>query len=163
MKTLFIVRHGKSSWEYDDVKDIDRPLSERGIRDAYTMAVRLREKDLFPSRMISSPASRALHTGVIIKHVLGISDRDFFIDSNIYQANSRELMGILYGLDDHVASVMLIGHNPTFTDLANELSDHPLENLPTAGVVVIHFTVDKWTQVSRQNVSDHLIDYPKKS
>ena len=81
MKTLFIVRHGKSSWDYETVKDIDRPLGERGIHDAEKVAGRLRKSGRKPELMISSPATRALHTATIFQRILEIPDKNFKIDS----------------------------------------------------------------------------------
>ncbi len=124
MKTLFIVRHGKSSWDYDDISDIDRPLNERGIRDGYKMAGRLKKSGRKPGMIISSPAARALHTAIIFQRTLGISDRKFILDRDLYEAETEDIMEVIFGVDDGVESVMIFSHNPT-VHRSGRRADHP--------------------------------------
>ncbi len=163
MKTLYIVRHGKSSWDYDNVKDIDRPLKEKGIRDAAEMAGRLRDMGRKPERIISSPATRALHTATIFQRILQVSGTNFKLDEDIYDASRDDLLGVIYGIPDSTNSVMIFGHNPGMSHLAGMLTTLKLDHLPTTGLVIIDFETEKWTMINKQLVSYQYFDYPKKA
>ncbi len=161
-KTLFIVRHAKSSWGYDDISDIDRPLSLRGINDAGVMASRLKAKGDIPSLLISSPACRALHTATIFSRTLKVSCENLVVEERIYPGSINEVLNIIENISDRHASIMIFGHNPASTGLANHFLKHPIDNLPTAGVVILNFNGDSWKNLKDQEpISEHL-DYPKK-
>ncbi len=145
MKTLYIVRHGKSSWDYDNIKDIDRPLKEKGILDADEMAGRLRDMGRKPERIISSPATRALHTATIFKRILQVPGTNFELDEDIYDASSEDLLEVIYGIPDSINSVMIFGHNPGMSHLTDMLTTLNLDHLPTTGLVIIDFETEKWT------------------
>ena len=161
MKTLYIVRHGKSSWEFEKVKDIDRPLNERGIHDGADMAGRLKKMGRKPELIISSPATRALHTATIFLRTLEVPDKNIIIDRDLYQADIEDVLDVIAGIDEAVDSVMIFGHNPTVTDLANELTTLRLDNVPTTGIVIIEFNTSKWTELDKHHVSYQYFDYPK--
>ncbi len=161
MKTLTIVRHGKSSWDYSDVNDIDRPLKVRGINDAYTMAQRLDSARYKTDFVISSPASRAINTALIFCRVLNIPDEKIMLNSELFHAGVDEIMEIIYGVEDQIRSVMIFGHNPGFTLLANHLSTLSIPNVPTTGLVNLEFECQKWNQIDKTNCKTQYFDYPK--
>jgi len=138
-KVLFIVRHGKSGWDYPSVADIDRPLIDRGIRDGYDMANRTLNKKFQPQLIISSPAIRALHTATIFSRVLGLTPDRISIKEEIYLAEKQEILSVIAAADNLLQSLMIFGHNPGFTDLVNHLSGLRLDNLPTTGFVMLKF------------------------
>lgn len=161
MKTLYIVRHGKSSWEDEGLRDFDRPLNERGCSNAQEMAKRMESKKLFPEIIYTSTANRALSTARIFSEILSIEDHKIYLTEELYLASSDQIMDVIYSFDDSFNSVMIFGHNPGFTDLANKLSGLSISNLPTSGVLMIKFEVDKWTEISRQKLIDQFFDFPK--
>ena len=161
MKRLFIVRHGKSSWELESVRDIDRTLKERGIMDAYKMASRLQSAGLVPKKIVSSSAARAFHSAVIFHRVLNMPPGTFSIEPGLYAADTEEILNIVYSFDDDDDSIMIFGHNPGFTDLANELSRLNISNVPTTGVVVLDFDIGKWTEIGRDRLVKEHFDYPR--
>jgi len=163
MKRLYIVRHGKSTWDYDLVKDEDRPLKERGIADSYKMAERLAGNGNIPEMMISSTGIRALHTAVIFHRVFGLPKQALCIDPDLYLADENDLMDIIFGFDDKVHSIMIFGHNPGFTDLANYLSNLNIMNIPTTGIVILDFDIEKWTETGRDKITKEYFDFPRKS
>ena len=140
-RQLFIVRHGKSDWSDPELRDIDRPLKNRGVRNAYAMAGFIREKGLKPEIMISSPAARALNTASIFFSVLEMEQDELIVDQRLYHASPGEIIDILSGLPDTCQSIMIFGHNPTFTQLANVFLTGHIYNIPTAGLVFLNF---KW-------------------
>ena len=161
-KQLFIVRHGKSSWDYD-VEDLDRPLKERGINDAHKMAEKMAESNMIPQLIISSHANRALHTASIFARQLNYPFSSLLINKIIYDGDENDILELIRELDDSVSSVMVFGHNPMSTDLANIFLKEKLDKLPTVGIASISFNTDSWRTIRSENVSDELIDYPKKN
>jgi len=161
MKRLFIVRHGKSTWDYNSVKDIDRPLKDRGIADGYKMAAHLKKRGLVPEKIISSTGIRALHSAIIFLREFSLHKSALSVDQDLYLAHHEEILDVIYPVSDEVVSLMIFGHNPGFTDLANYLSHLNLHNVPTTRVVVLDFEVDKWTEISRDNLANAYFDFPK--
>ncbi len=161
-KTLFITRHGKSSWDFENIADIDRPLSTRGINNAYTMAERFKAKGMISELLFSSPASRALHTAIIYIRILGLSWESLKINERIYFDSANEILEIIEQADDHYSSIMVIGHNPAFTELANSLLQHPVDNIPTAGIVTLVFPTNQWALIRTMKTEKEDFDYPKK-
>lgn len=159
-RKLFVIRHGKSSWEHL-VDDIDRPLIERGIKGAYLVAERLLKAGLVPERAISSPAVRALHTAEIVTRTLGMEVGSLEIRKELYLADLKDILKLIAGTDDRLASLAIFGHNPGFTDLANFLMKDRIDNLPTAGVLVVTFRAERWKDLDRQKVSEVYFDFPK--
>ncbi|MGM0498009.1 MAG: SixA phosphatase family protein [Bacteroidota bacterium] len=161
-KQLFIVRHGKSSWEYEHVDDIDRPLKIKGINDAYAMAKRLDSKNKKPQLIISSPANRALHTSIIFSRVLDYPLFNLRLNEIIYNGDEDDILNLIHETDDSISTLMIFGHNPVSTDLSNMFLKDKLDKLPTAGITSLNFKADSWKDISKDNVSTELVDYPKK-
>jgi len=161
-KTLYIARHGKSSWDFENIADIDRPLSTRGVNNAYTMAERLRAQGMIPELLLSSPASRALHTAMIYIRTLDLPWESLKINERIYFDSANEILETIEQTDDHYSSMMVIGHNPAFTELANSLLQQPVDNIPTAGIVTIVFPTDQWKSIRKVKTEKEDFDYPKK-
>lgn len=160
-KQLFIVRHGKSTWSYGNTSDIDRPLKERGINDGYGMAERLLAKKLNPQKIISSPAIRALHSSTIFARVFGYPYPNIELHEDIYFADKTTMLNLIKGVHEPHESLMVFGHNPTFTDLANHFLKNPLDNLPTTGVVWLKFETNSWAKIDKSNLVEYFFDYPK--
>jgi phosphohistidine phosphatase len=160
-KTLFIVRHGKSAWDNPGVSDIDRPLKDRGIKDSYDMAGRIVAKGARPDSIISSSAARALHTAIIFSRVLEFPADEIIINQDLYLAEYKEILAVITATDDSRNSLMIFGHNPGFTDLANYLSGLTIENVPTTGLVMLTFKTESWKGISKKCLSGEFFDYPQ--
>ncbi len=161
-KILHIVRHAKSSWDYDDISDIDRPLMERGINDAHKMGRRLKKRESVPGVIFSSPANRALHTATIIARELDFPFDQFHIDPILYEGGETKILQLVRQIDDRYSEAMITGHNPDFTYLANSLTKQGIDKIPTCGIVSIEFAVDSWSAAGSHNVVNETMDYPKK-
>jgi phosphohistidine phosphatase len=155
-KTLLLVRHAKSSWKNIDLDDIDRPLNQRGFRDAPDMGQRLSGRLLIPGLIVSSPAVRALATARAIGEEIGYTD-DIVVEDNLYGAAPQEVLDITSEFDDRLRVAMIVLHNPTITELANMFSIESIENVPTCGVLVIEATA--WSHLETARLMD--FDYPK--
>ncbi len=162
-RKLLIIRHGKSSWDNEGLDDIDRPLADRGTRNADTMAHRMMDLGLVPGLVFSSPASRALNTALIMSRIWGLDPSSLQIYDDLYMANVAEIREVLEYAPDTAESLAIFGHNPSFTLFANTLLEEPLENLPTAGVVVVTLESDSWKGIGREHVRHTYVDFPKKS
>jgi phosphohistidine phosphatase len=142
------MRHGKSSWE-NDVKDQDRPLQERGVKDAFRVAKFVMDKIDMPQAVFSSPANRALHTCLIVMRHLGIPYDRLLITDELYDFSGERVQRFIHELDDALENVMIFGHNHAFTSISNIFGSENIDNLPTAGLVHIHFESEHWADISK--------------
>ena len=163
MKTLYIIRHAKSSWDDSDQSDFERPLNKRGTDDAPIMARRLKNRSSKPELIISSPAVRAFATAKIFAGELEYPYDKIVTEEKIYEAGIRELISVVNRIDDEVQSALLFGHNPGLTSLSNFLGDTPVPEMPTCSVVGLRFNNVKWAEIERYSGKFFLFDYPKNS
>ena len=164
MKTLYLVRHAKSSWDDLDLTDIERPLNERGKKDVPRMGKRLKEKKIFPDIMLSSPATRALETCKVIAKTLGFAEGKIKTDKRLYHADEDQLLKIIQGIkdqNDDEELVMIFGHNPGLTVFANLLLKEHIENIPTCGVVGSVVSVKSWKETKFGSGEMKFFDFPK--
>jgi phosphohistidine phosphatase len=162
MKRLFIVRHAKSSWDYQDIADFDRPLKHKGISDAHQMATRLIARKLQPDLIISSPANRALHTGIILGQALSFDLSKLQLQRGFYESMVDEVMSIITKTPESINNLMIVGHNPTWTNLANYLMDSYIDNIPTTGVVCLEIQSSGWASLAERKHHLEFFDYIKK-
>jgi phosphohistidine phosphatase len=156
MKQLILVRHGKSSWEFG-VEDRDRPLMERGIQDAHKVSRHFGASSVVPDAVYSSPAIRALHTCVVFLRKLKIPYTKFSLAERLYVFSGDALIDFILDLPDSQDTVMIFGHNHAFTEIANDLGDRPIDNVPTTGLVQITFDVDSWQHIRKGRTERILI------
>jgi phosphohistidine phosphatase len=163
VKTLFIIRHAKSSWDASNVDDFERPLNERGKRDAPRMGKRLKEKEIHADQMISSPAKRAFSTAKKIAEVLKYPKNEIKTDRRLYHADEETILTVVRELKDNRKTVMIFGHNPGLTEFVNSLMDgqQDIDNIPTCGVVAFQFNTESWTDVNWGKGKMLFFDYPK--
>lgn len=160
MKNLILIRHAKSSWRDPDLQDIERPLNQRGKRDAPSMGRLLKERGLTPDLIVSSPARRACHTARKIAAETGYPKAAIRISEAVYMRGVDALVSLLCSLDDDSQRVYLIGHNPDLTDLANRLSNTYIDEMPTCAVASIDFPFDSWTRVGQEKGKLVLFERP---
>ncbi|MEZ4949925.1 MAG: histidine phosphatase family protein [Saprospiraceae bacterium] len=144
MKTLFLIRHAKSSWDNPALDDFDRPLNKRGLKDAPFMAALIEAKNYIPDKIVSSPANRAITTARYFANAFNIPSEKILLNESIYEAYPDTLSKIIHQLDDAWDTVFLFGHNPGFTELANRYSNAFISNIPTCGIVRIMANVEEW-------------------
>jgi phosphohistidine phosphatase len=161
-KTLYLIRHAKSDWSVSGQKDFDRSLNSRGIQDAPMMGKLFKSLHVNPELIISSPAIRAKETAEFVAEQLGYSIDKIKYDEEIYEASPRTLLRYINNLDNKVNNLAMFGHNPTFTYLAEYLSNEQLGNIPTCGAVKLHFELDDWTAVTQATSKMVWFEFPKK-
>ena len=161
MKTLVVVRHAKSSWKYPQLTDSERPLNNRGHKNAPEMGKRLRKYGIDPDLIISSKANRALTTAKYIAAKLKYPEDRIMISGELYHTLDEEMFDWIRTFDNTLQTVMIFGHNPGFTDLVNYLTGSDIYNVPTAGVAVIEFDTN-WNEIEVGSGRLAIYDYPKK-
>ena len=146
MKTLLILRHGKSSWEDEHLADYDRPLKKRGKADAVKMGELLRKQDLTPELIISSTARRARTTAILTAEACHY-DNELKHTRDFYGAEPEDYIRVLRQLDNSYQRVMIVGHNPGLELLLETLTD-AYESLPTAALAQVSLPIDAWKSLS---------------
>lgn len=160
-KKLLLIRHAKSDWADIGLKDFDRPLNDRGLKNALEMGQRIYIKQLIPSKIISSPAVRAFSTAQIFANVWKMDVNSIKLHKGIYEASCKTLLNIVNDFKDEDEDIALFGHNNAITDLVVYLTDADLFNIPTCGVALIDFPFESWKMVSKNTGSLIFFDYPK--
>ena len=161
MKTIYIVRHAKSSWENYSLSDHDRPLLEIGIKKTIRVIDFLLSNQVQADLFISSTAKRALGTAKLIAEGIGYPVDKIQTIANLYHGSANAIYTELYGLPEEVSSVMVFGHNPSFTYFVNNFLRPTIDNLPTSGIVSISFESDKWEEIDNSNFSVNFMVTPK--
>lgn len=159
MKTLYIVRHAKSSWDYNSVSDIDRPLKERGINDAHLISKFLAEKIKRPDVFISSSANRALHTAVIFCENFDYPLANLQIKRQLYSFSDGYLVKTVNALDDGFSSAIIFSHDHGINTFVNKFGNTPIAHVPTCGVIGIEFDNVHWKNIKKGKTI--LEEFPK--
>lgn len=161
-KQLLICRHAKSSWRDASLSDIQRPLNKRGERDAPEMGRRLVRRGIRPDLIMTSPAVRAKTTAELYAAQLGYPLLRMQIHADQYAAAPSRLLSLVQALDPGLETVLMVGHNPESTILANLLGNLGIANIPTSGIVALEFPVASWGEIAEGTGFLHFFDYPKK-
>ena len=162
MKTLYLVRHAKSSWKYPNLDDFERPLNKRGRKSAPFMGTILKKLKAAPDVILSSPANRAAITARIIAEKIGYPLGKIHYSESIYEFSANALIDVIGHLGDDVNKAMLVGHNPALTDLANYIGDKPISNIPTSGVFCADLNITSWAKISDHCGKLKFFEFPKK-
>lgn len=158
MHRLLLIRHAKSSWKYPDLQDHDRPLNKRGERDRWAMAEFLKDKGELPDQLVTSSAQRALKLAEAIGQTIDVPVVE---NSALYTFSAKALYSCLCELPDELNHIAVVSHNPAITQVANDLLESDLcddyfDNVPTSGIVALQCNINRWRDLSYQNVD---LDY----
>lgn len=163
MKTLYLVRHAKSSWKYPNLEDFERPLNKRGRKSALFMGAILNQLEVAPDLIISSPANRAAMTARIIADIMNYPLDKIRYSDTLYLSSENVLFHLLDNIDDAVNQAMLIGHNPELTNLANTITDRQISNIPTCGVCCLDLDIPSWAEIGEHCGKLRFFEFPKKN
>jgi len=161
MKILYLVRHAKSSWKFPDLDDFERPLNKRGKRDAPAMGHFLKDKNIKPDIIITSPAVRASVTTKIISNIISYPLSRVKYADDIYEADITSLLNVVKSIKDKYKSAMIVGHNPGLTDFANILTNSRVDNIPTCGILSTNLSINSWQDISANCGSTNFYNFPK--
>ncbi|MBL7980686.1 MAG: histidine phosphatase family protein [Flavobacteriales bacterium] len=162
MRTLYFCRHAKSSWADPGQADFDRPLNERGERNAAYMADLFKERGEPVELLVSSTAVRALTTAKKFAKALGVRESELVLRPDLYHAGPVTIQQVAEQLPAHVDRALFFGHNPGITEVIERLSGEPIGNLPTCGMVRIDLPIDNWAMLSAGIGTLVWLDYPKR-
>ena len=137
MKHIIFVRHAKSSWSAQGLSDHDRPLNERGIRDAPVMAAWLAETLYKPDVIVSSTALRAQQTAKEFQISCGVKSELFMSDASLYLAGMQEWIRVLEASKSIPETIAFFSHNPGITQIVNWLCNEDIYNIPTCGIAIV--------------------------
>ncbi len=160
-KTLFLIRHAKSSWNDNNLRDFDRPLNDRGQRDAPLMAESLAKLHVDIDLIIASPAKRTFDTAIIFAMALNYPENKILKCTNIYDASCAQLFDVVIHLEDSYEKVACFAHNPSITELSNYLSPDVIDHIPTCGIVQLYFEATRWMDIQSRSGSLCEFNYPK--
>ncbi len=159
MRYLTLVRHAKSRHNLPGLTDLERPLAERGERDAPLMGQRCLARGLRPTVIVTSPAVRAYRTAELLAAELNYPASKIQVEDGVYTSGAATLLKLVRRFQDAWEHVLLVGHNPTLTDAVNAWTDASVDNVPTMGVAAIQFEAPSWSSVKRGTL--RFFDYPK--
>lgn len=161
MKTLLFLRHAKSDWSDNTLKDFDRPLNDRGTRVAPKMGGKLKEMNIKPDMVYCSPAHRTKQTAEYLLERMDYDLEDVDYIEDIYEASPRSLMNLVNDLDDRLGTVVFIGHNPSITFLSEYLTGTEIGEVATCGVVCMKFDIQEWKMITQGLGSLDFYIYPR--
>lgn len=161
MRSLIIIRHAKSSWDFSGMKDFDRPLNERGHRDAPVMAGRLIKRNISIDAFVSSTANRALTTATYFAEAYGLGESEIVKVPALYHAQVTAFNEVVSQLNNDWKTVALFSHNPGITEFVNNLTPTQIDNMPTCGVFAVTAEVNSWQQFNNSAKTFWFFDYPK--
>jgi phosphohistidine phosphatase len=161
MKTLLLIRHAKSSWDQPGLSDFDRPLNERGKKDAPVMAKRVKEKGIELDHLLSSPAKRAKKSAKYFAEEFGFKKEDIKLVEELYGATRSEFLQAVQNIDDKYKTVALFSHNPGITDFASSLTNVRIDDMPTCAVFALQAETNSWKEFMNAEKNFLFFDYPK--
>jgi phosphohistidine phosphatase len=148
MKTLYLMRHAKSSLDMAGISDHDRPIIEKGKRRTELIAQHLKQNEEVPQLILCSTAKRARETAKIIASSFELKKKQVVYQKEIYELDTNGLFDLLFSLPDDVERVLMIGHNPVISELATLLSRCPYEDMPTSAVHAVELHCEKWVDAA---------------
>ena len=161
-KILLLVRHAKSSWEIGTLTDFERPLNNRGIKDAPAMAKRLKAENIAIDAFVSSPAKRAKKTAEFFAETYLLDNNAVIFISKLYHADTDAFFDVITNLDDALNTVAIFSHNNGITEFANQLTDSvQIDNMPTCGIFAVKVNIAKWADFKKAKKEFLFFDYPK--
>ncbi len=161
MKNLLLIRHAKSSWENFSVKDFDRPLNDRGKKDAPEMAKRLLQRGITIDAFVASPAKRAQKTAVFFAEAYEQPATAIVFKEELYLATPAVFFNVIRNLSTSAETVAVFSHNEGITDFANQLTSTRIDNIPTCGIFAVRVHTDSWWEFKAAKKECWFFDYPK--
>lgn len=161
-KTLLVIRHAKSSWDIGTLNDFERPLNDRGKKDAPAMAQKLKERNILIDAFVASPAKRAKKTAELFIEEYSRNKEDIIFITKLYHAPAEVFFEVVENLQENFNTVAVFSHNPGITEFVNMLTDDVrLDNMPTCGVFAVRTHSPSWKNFTKAKKEFFFFDYPK--
>ena len=163
MKQLLIIRHAKSSWDLSGLNDFDRPLNDRGNKDAPTMAKRLLDKNIAVNAFVSSTAKRAFTTATYFAEAYKQSSKNIIQFPELYHASPAIFYEVINKISDSFKTIAIFSHNPGITAFVNELTTTSVDNMPTCAIFALTINCNSWADFKIAKKEFWFFDYPQNS
>ena len=160
-KILLLVRHAKSSWDDASLSDFERPLNERGKKDAPEMAKKLNNKKIKIDAFVSSPAKRARQTCKFFTKEFDPKKKNIVREPKLFEADEQSFYEVIEGFKNKWDSVAVFSHNPGITSFANSLTADGVDDMPTSSVFAVKVNTDTWKEFRNAKKEFLFFDYPK--
>jgi phosphohistidine phosphatase len=154
VKRLTLMRHANAQWKDPQISDFDRPLNRRGTSEAEAMSRRLIELKLIPTLVLTSSARRAQQTADIVARELGVTARKLRSDESLYLAAAPDILRVVNTTGPRIPHLMIVGHNPGITEVANLLAPDSHIELATAAICSLTFDTRSWADVKAGNLRE---------
>jgi len=154
VKRLTLMRHANAQWKDPQISDFDRPLNRRGTSEAEAMSRRLIELKLIPTILLTSSARRAQQTADIVARELGVLPRNMRSEESLYLAPVADILRVIQTTGPRIPHLMIVGHNPGITEIANLLAPTARIDLATAAICSLTFDVRSWLDVQADRLRD---------
>jgi len=154
LKTLYIVRHAKSSWKDINLGDMERPLKKRGKEDIRHAASLLRDEGVKPNLVLASPAIRTYETAKVLVNKLDVDRSNFRVEDKLYMPDFPSILKVVLYLDNGADTVMIVGHEPSLSALINYFLQHPIEGVVTSSVTMLRFHTADWKEIGTVNLEE---------
>ena len=161
MKTIYLIRHAKSSWANHQLSDKERPLNQRGISDTQKIGKKLNELGFHPDKIISSSSVRTTETIKLLCQHIPYSFQDVAFTSTLYHPTNKDFISVIENVDDATNSIALVSHNYGISEFADYLTQDFVSAMPTCAVIAIDLEIDAWKEIIRGIGSTHWYIYPK--
>jgi phosphohistidine phosphatase len=161
MKQLLLIRHAKSSWEDSSLSDFERPLNERGKKDAPIMAKRLLNKKVKIDAFVSSPAKRAKQTAKHFTKEFDLKKKNIVFEPPLYETGEENFYEVIENFKNKWDSVAIVSHNPGISSFANSLTETRIDDMPTSSIFAIKIDEDKWNNFRTAKKEFWFFDFPK--
>ncbi|HEV8285465.1 MAG TPA: histidine phosphatase family protein [Chitinophagaceae bacterium] len=161
MKHILLVRHAKSSWDDPSLSDFDRPLNERGKKDAPSMAKKLKNRKIKVDAFVTSPAKRAKQTSKHFANEFDFKKKNIVPEPKLYEAGEENFYEVIENLKNKWDSVVIVSHNPGITSFANSLTEIKIDDMPTSSIFAIKIDTEKWANFRTAKKTFWFFDYPK--
>lgn len=163
MKSLLLIRHAKSSWGDFTIADFDRPLNERGKRDAPVIAQKLLDRKIKIDAFVSSPAKRAKKTAQAFAEKYSVAKENIIYINDLYEANIEDFFSAVTLIDDRYNTVAIFSHNPGITSFANKMEVAKIDDMPTCAVFGVQTDISHWKDFREAEKKFWFFEYPKKT
>lgn len=161
MKTIFFVRHSKATHENENTPaDAERLLTETGVLRTYLIGNYLIDAKANVDSIVTSPAKRTYSTALILSDKLGVPQNQISMDEVIYKGDAEDIVGMMENFDESINNVMIVGHNPTITEVVNKFIENKIASLPTTGVVSVNVEAEKWCDLKKAGSKQNFAVWP---
>lgn len=160
IKTLYIMRHAKASWDYPELPDYDRPLTESGMINSKKIATELQNRNVSVELIICSYAKRSHDTARIIATGINYPVEQIEVCNDIYEGDTDDFFKLIFQVNDDITSLMIVGHNPTVTQFVNLFVKTRIDILPTSGLFSLNFETENWLDITKSRVKTGFYLFP---